>query len=424
MLGVHVGLEPVLVRECSDTFELLTVEIKIGNMKLRIITGYGPQENWSEEEKMPFFAALEEEIAAAELEGKQVIITMDANSKLGPEFIEDDPYPISGNGKILKHIVERHALVVVNGLKHKRKGVITRHKTTEQGVERSVIDLVLTSSNLAEHIQSIHIDDERQFVLTKNMKVGGVVKTSESDHNIITTKLNITWCLKENPIVEMFNYKNKEAQKKFKAVTTETKELTKIVNMNKPIEVIANKFIKRLKGFVHECFKKVKIVDKPDGKLEEMYNKRRVLRNKTDEDSKAKLESLNNELAELYSEKMVKTIMTEVKGMTKCDEGGINTGKLWKLKKKLMPRNHEPPTAMRNKDGKLLTENEEIKREAVNHYKSVFREKDIDPKYEEYKTEREELCIKRLQETKLNKTKDWSLSDVKSVLKSLKNGKS
>ena len=183
MLGVHVGLEPVLVRECNDTFEMITVEVKVGNRKLRIITGYGPQENWNEEEKMPFFTALEEEIAAAEFEGKEVIITMDANSKLGPEYIEGDPHQMSGNGKLLEQILKRHALVVVNGLKDKRKGVITRQKTTENGIEKSVIDMVLTSSKLAEHIEAIHIDEERQNVLRKNMKVGGVTRTTESDHN-------------------------------------------------------------------------------------------------------------------------------------------------------------------------------------------------------------------------------------------------
>ena len=31
MLGVHIGLEPVLVSEYSDTFKLLIVEVKIAN---------------------------------------------------------------------------------------------------------------------------------------------------------------------------------------------------------------------------------------------------------------------------------------------------------------------------------------------------------------------------------------------------------
>ena len=115
--------------------------------------------------------------------------------------------------------------------------------------------------------------------------------------------------------------------------------------VHQPINIVTNKFIKRVKGFVHECFKKIRIEDKGDKTLEELYKQRRVLRSKTDENSKSKLEKVEDDLAEKYSEKMAKTILKEVKGISKSDEGGINTGKMWNLKKKLMPRNNEPPTA-------------------------------------------------------------------------------
>ena len=424
MLGIHVGLQPVLVSEFSDTFELINVEIKVGNKSLRVMTGYGPQESWNEEDKMPFFSALEEEIAAAEIEGKEILITMDANSKLGPAFIEGDPHNMSENGKILESIINRHGLVVANGLKDKRKGVITRQRITENGREESVIDLVITSRNLASHIEAVHVDEERLHVLTKNVKVGSVVKNTESDHNVVNTRLNITWCKTENEVMEIFNYKNKKAQEAFKLETTKTKELTKIVNMNKPLEVVTNKFLKRLKGFVHKCFKKVKIIDKPDDELEELFNKRRVLRNQSDYESQTKLEELNDELATKYSDKMSKTILEEIKGISKSDEGGINSGKLWKLKKKLMPRSQDPPTAMVNTEGKLLTDKDDIMKEAVNHYKNVFKDKEISPELKEYKIEREELCKKRLKETKQNVTSDWTVANVKLVLSNLKTGKS
>ena len=424
MLGIHVGLEPVLVSEFSETFELIVVEVKVGPKGIRVITGYGPQEHWNDDDKMPFFTTLEEEIAAAELEGREVLITMDANSKLGPSHIEGDPHEMSENGKILESIINRHALVVVNGLTEKRTGIITRQRITANGKEESVIDLVLTSRNLAEHIEAIHVDERRQHVLTKNVKVGAVVKNVESDHNLVNTRLNITWRQRENQVLEVFKYKDKAAQKLFKEETTKTKELTKIVNMNKPLDVVTNKFVKRLKGFVHKCFKKVKIIDKPDEELDKLFNMRRILRNKTDTVSIAKLEELNEELANKYSDKMSKTILSEVKGITKSDEGGLNTGKLWKLKKKLMPRNQEPPTAMINKEGKLLTDKEDILKEAVEHYTNVFKDKDIVPELNGYRSEREQLCRNRLGETKQNRTCDWTVENVKDVLKSLKTGKS
>ena len=53
--------------------------------------GYGPQENWHENDIMPIWLTVEEEIAAAEIYGRSVIIQMDANAKLGSTYIKNDP---------------------------------------------------------------------------------------------------------------------------------------------------------------------------------------------------------------------------------------------------------------------------------------------------------------------------------------------
>ena len=186
MLGIHVSLHPVLVNEYSEEFELLVAEIKTGNTNIRIITGYGPQENWEEKERMPFFEALEKEIARAEFEGRSLIISMDANSKLGQSIIPGDPHEQSKNGKILSEIIKRHALIVVNGIQGKCTGLITRERRTVQGVEKSVIDFVIVSRDLEKHIEYMHIDDQRKNVLTKLIKTRKRhTKKVESEHNLI-----------------------------------------------------------------------------------------------------------------------------------------------------------------------------------------------------------------------------------------------
>ena len=113
------SLDPVLVAEYQEEFELIVVETKIANKNIRIKTGYGPQEN--NKEKMKFFKAFEKEIASSQLEGKLIIIALDANSKLGKEYIENYPKDQSENGIILAGIIESHALCVANGLTSKRK---------------------------------------------------------------------------------------------------------------------------------------------------------------------------------------------------------------------------------------------------------------------------------------------------------------
>ena len=89
---------------------------------------------------MPFFRALEEEIIKAKSHDKALYIQMDANSKLGPNYIQGDPYDQSGNGKLLADILDRHALIVLNGVQEKCTGLFTREKRTVSGIEQSVID--------------------------------------------------------------------------------------------------------------------------------------------------------------------------------------------------------------------------------------------------------------------------------------------
>ena len=113
-------------------------------------------------------------------------------------------------------ILDRHALIVLNGLKEKSTGLITRQRVIEDGLELSVIDFVIMSSDLIRHVMSVHIDDMREHVLVKIMKdkKRKIIK-KESDHNIILTTLQITWITEDHDCIEVFNFKAKEAKDKF-----------------------------------------------------------------------------------------------------------------------------------------------------------------------------------------------------------------
>ena len=141
-----------------------------------------------------------------------------------------------------------------------------------------MIDLVLVSSDLTEHIEHIHVYDTRKHVLAKNIKTKHGIQYSESDHNVINVKLNLKWSLGNRKVIEVFKYNDVEAKKKFKALTTETNEFSNIVDLKKPLDVVTTKFLKRLKDFIHKSFTKVKIVDKPNKELESLYTKQRILK--------------------------------------------------------------------------------------------------------------------------------------------------
>ena len=180
MIGIFSTLNPILIEEYDDTFELLVVEIRVAGKEIRIISGCGPQETWKESERMPFFLALEKEIVKAEMENKSVMIAMDANSKLGPDVVPGDPHPQSPNGVVLYDIIERHQLVVANSLVDKAEGVITRRRVTKDDKEESVIDFIIISKELKKYLQRLIIDEDRKFILKRivNLK-GGKVKRGE-----------------------------------------------------------------------------------------------------------------------------------------------------------------------------------------------------------------------------------------------------
>ena len=54
VVGAHKSLNPFLISEKDESFELITIEINIGGKSIRIISGYGPQETWPEDQRRSF----------------------------------------------------------------------------------------------------------------------------------------------------------------------------------------------------------------------------------------------------------------------------------------------------------------------------------------------------------------------------------
>ena len=67
-----------------------------------------------------------------------------------------------------------------------------------------------------------------------------------------------------------------------------------------------------------------------------IFERRRKLKSKLDNESKKLLESVKNELAEKYAKSNFEKINNELADM-ECDEDGLNIGKLWKQRKKFCP---------------------------------------------------------------------------------------
>ena len=158
---------------------------------------------------------------------------------------------------------------------------------------------------------------------------------------------------------------------------------------------VTKKFIKTIKGICLQSFKKIRIKDIQNSDIIDLFNKRRVLRTKKDPTSQKELTVVENQLAEKCAEQNYLKIREEVKNIH-CDEGGFNANKFWKLKKKLCPRPQDPPTAMLDKNGNLISSVKGVEKLSIDHYSKVLQNRPMNPKYSGLKEDKEDLCNERI----------------------------
>ena len=132
---------------------------------------------------------------------------------------------------------------------------------------------------------------------------------------------------------------------------------------------------------------------------------------------------VEDKLSEKCADQNYKKIKDEVRGL-ECEKGGLNAGKLWKLKKRLCPRGQDPPTAMADEYGNLVTAAAGIKKLASDHYRKVLENKPMKEGLEQVQKDKEELSALRLDIATKEKSPPWDMTDLENVLKKLKNNKS
>ena len=282
-----------------------------------------------------FFKALEEEVIKARSNEKAVYIQMDANSKLGPAIIKGDPHSQSDNGKILAGIIERNELCVINSI-NKCKCKLKRQSVTKKKKEESIIDFVIGCEIMEEMIETMLIDENKDFALASYRKTKNGPKVKLSDRNSIVAKIKAKWKKKETqPKMEIYNFKDKDELKSFKKLTSRDTFLSSVFQENGNIERQTKIFLKRLKYCISQSFEKIRIKkSKRNMELEDLFKKRKILKNKKDEASVDMLKIVESKLAEICADDNIKIIKDACEGLT-CEEGGVNAAKRWKLKKQL-----------------------------------------------------------------------------------------
>ena len=214
MTGVHENLAPVLIFEDND-LEILVVQIRVNDIQIRIINGYGPQEYAGHEKIISFYSTLDQVIKNAKFDGCFIIFQLDANAKVGHEIIVGDPHPQSQNGKILLDLVEGNNLILCNAT-DKCNGLITRRRTTKYRNEESIIDYLIVCEDMFLYLENMTID--KNNIHSRYIKKDNNVKVIQSDHLPIFGKFNLSWNSNVKKISQkqtIYNFKDKDGILKF-----------------------------------------------------------------------------------------------------------------------------------------------------------------------------------------------------------------
>ena len=239
---------------------------------------------------------------------------------------------------------------------------------------------------------------------------------------MLLTEFEVTLDVNNKKKVELYNLKNPECQEIFKKYTSNTKMLSSVFDSNDNINVLTNRFIKKLDGCIKHSFKKVRVSNNKPSGANKLYDRMRELKGKHDKESKNELEDIIEAIA-AHAEGNYNKVVTELKAMNP-DGGKINTQKFWKLKKKICPKSRDPPAAMFSSKGDILTNQKDIEERAVEVYTDRLKPNTIVKDLEAYEETENKLCELRLKISKLNKSKPWTLEDLEEVIRDLDKDKS
>ena len=291
---------------------------------------------------------------------------MDGNAKLGNGIIKDDPNVMSENGKILWSIVERRDCIVVNAT-NKCHGIITRSRLRNDRKEESILDYVVINQKVAPFLQGMYIDESKEKVLTRYKKKTKVM----SDHNVITCTMNIPHIRPPLKRVEVYSLRNEEDLTKFKEATSRTTKFTECFDGDGSVREQGKEWMKRLKSTIHQCFRKIRITKKTGKRsitqmiIDERKRLRRNLVNAKTSEEKHQLQDeiqiIEEKISEECSKQHMDLIRQHVSDATD-ENGNMNTGKVWKLRKKLCPKPSEQLSAKKDKEGNRITEPSQLQR--------------------------------------------------------------
>ena len=356
-------------KKCMDSIIIETSELKLynaeilwkkvnnGKVKIKIGVIYMPQECRTTLLKLKeIYRKIEKEISDAREKGEKIIIMGDLNCKVGT-IIEGNTEEITKGGRLLLKLVKKYRLKIVNA-ETSCQGLWTRI----EGTCKSILDYIIVFEDDLDLVRTMEIDEGKDITPYYVEKVGGKETRTYTDHCMMTINMNISMGIQKS---KTYAYVlDKEGIERFQKRLKEEK-VSKIIekgDIRESYKIWSDKVLQIRSG----CCKRIKI--KKRWKVCRILTKAKKsitkeLKTARDKerikDLKERREILCKQIEQEEQKKenaRLNKIVAEVK-----KAGGINSNTFWEVRKRLCGNKGVRPHAMKNKEGVLCEEADEIK---------------------------------------------------------------
>ena len=217
------------------------------------------------------------------------------------DIVPGDPRPQNRNGRLFKEFLERNPhLSVVNSLSL-CEGLITRSRVKNGEKENSILDFFVVCDQVLPFLKKMIIDEEKRYILTnyQNVKKGG--EAVDSDHFTQYLDIDLQFESEKPQRVEIYNFKEREAQIKFRKLTSETDEFSKCFTDETPLLQQVNNWRGILEKYFKKSFSKIRIRKKCVKPLKEGVSKLIDERNdllRNESENVTKISEISNKIAD------------------------------------------------------------------------------------------------------------------------------
>ena len=422
-----------MILNIDENHEIMWVKLKVKdqNYIVAIVYGYSGESRVEEEDIDEWYYSLEKGISNY-IEDK-VIILGDFNAHIGndEDGIEGNIEKINQNGKLLRSLIERRCLYVINGTE-KCSGKWTRE---DPNGSKSIIDYVIANENAIDDVENMIIDEEHEFKISRFVKTRKGNQEKPSDHNTVFFELHGHKSKKIN-IIKRWNFKNENSMKKYYDETNHLK-MKETWTQNGNINEKYRKWSKQIKAIMYKTLHRITIKDKITNDVikKHMEQKRKINKEIKRLQNKPKLkriiEALRKKNIQIVSNinkeiELEKSERLKGKLQRYMKDPSMKRNDIWTMRKQCL-RKKDQKMVIKNKEGKILSTKDEIHKEYEKHFQQVLTNRESKTEYKKYEDEiNRQIEINKNIKSYDNKPINGPITEqeVRKVIKSLKKGKS